>query len=155
MLRSTLISRLQSAETSALLPPMPPMSKELPTRARAASTSTPVASPVPTAPKAAPVPTPPKAAPVATAPKAAEHADTLAPVVSVAADKEVSSGKLSGHAPTPVTDDVRTSAPGLPISKGSVRSTALDVKLPKDRPDPVVDQVIVGSTGVVPSNEEQ
>ncbi|WVQ83108.1 hypothetical protein IAT38_005246 [Cryptococcus sp. DSM 104549] len=128
--KATLVSRLESAETSSLLGPLPPF----PNGSRSLSTSAAVAQP----PKS-------KKAPTASAPPVPSDSDVdvAAPGVTTTGP-QVSSQRSGAVVPDKVAPEQVTVAPGLPDSKVAAVSggETLDVRIPGAKPDAEVDQII-------------
>ncbi|WVQ73090.1 hypothetical protein IAR50_002653 [Cryptococcus sp. DSM 104548] len=109
--KATLVARIESAETTSLLGPLPPF----PTGARSLSTSSPAAFP------------PKKKS--TSAPK--EDGHDAAPGVSTTDPAlEVQSQRTAAVHPDPVAPEQITVAPGLPESKSSDISASSDLRIP-------------------------
>ncbi|TYJ58441.1 hypothetical protein B9479_000647 [Cryptococcus floricola] len=109
--KATLISRIESAETTSLLGPLPPF----PTGARSLSTSSPAAFP-------------PKKK---TSSAAKEESHDVAPGVSTTDPAlQVESQRTAAVHPDPVAPEQITVAPGLPESKSAAGSGSSDLRIP-------------------------
>lgn len=129
--RATLVSRLESAETSSLLPPVPP----IPSSARSISSTASLS----------------RSGKLSDAPETvtpsgnAEVNSDVAPGVSVTGPgPQVISQRTSAVNPDQVTPEQVTVAPGLPESKVFSESAGetLDVRMPGPRAEEDIDQVI-------------
>lgn len=138
-LRGTLVSRLQSAEaSSSLLPSAPAVTPQSP-RVRNVSSS-PVTKAA-TPPVRQPVPT----APMRMATPASESLPTSVPgkVATTSGDLDVETPVLAE--PAPVTQQVRVSAPGIPIKPNTIPQSFLAINFPDPTPQEEIAQVIVST----------
>lgn len=126
--RATLVSRLDSADTTGLAPPVPPVSRVLRAEAKARAQRS-RAYATPSAPAAAAAPTP--------------RDDVVKPVITTT-DLPVSAPTAEVPVREPTAAE-KTSAPGLPVRK-PMSSDDFTVSFPDPRPDKEAPQVIVSST---------
>ncbi|KAK8858625.1 hypothetical protein IAR55_002854 [Kwoniella newhampshirensis] len=128
--KATLVSRLESAETSSLLPPLPPF----PNNARTLSTTAFRSQPPKKATK--------DSTTAAPGPATAVSADALESVTSTG--PQVSSQRTEALKPEPVAPEQVTVAPGLPNSKVAANQggAKLDMSFPSVKADEQIEQII-------------
>lgn len=139
-----MVSRLESAETSSLLPPVPPIPSSV--RSISSTTSLSRSGKLSDAPK------------TGTSSKDAEVDPNVAPGVSVTGPgPQVISQRTSAVNPDTVPPEQVTVAPGLPESKVGTEGAGetLDVRMPSVSADEEIDQVIVRSFTITKVTAEQ